>query len=144
MNRGIDTLRRNARGFSMIEVLVTMAIISLSLLGFAALQAQSLKSNRISLQRSQATILTQDIIERMRANKSAASGGAYEFGINDTPVSGTVAGDDMVAWKADIARALPLGKGGVHVAGDAATITIQWTETTTSSTSHTWSTSTGI
>ncbi len=133
-----------SRGFSLIEVLVTMVVIAIGLLGFAALQAQSLKSNRISMQRSQATILAQDIIERMRANKTAASSGAYEFGINDTPTSGTVAGDDMVAWKATIANALPQGKGGVHVAGDSATVTIQWTETTTSSVTHPWTTSTGL
>jgi type IV pilus assembly protein PilV len=121
-----------------------MVVIAVGLLGFAALQAQSLKSNRISMQRSQATILGQDIVERMRANRTAATGGSYEFGLTDTPTSGTIAGDDMVAWKAALATGLPQGKGGVHVAGDTATVTIQWTETSTANTVHTWATTTRL
>jgi len=136
--------RTKGKGFSLIEVLVTMVVIALGLLGFAAMQAQSLKSNRIAMQRSQATILAQDIIERMRVNKSAATGGSYNLGVG-VPASGTDrASLDMIDWKGAIGLALPSGQGGVLVVGDTATITIQWTETTTESATHTWTTSTGL
>jgi type IV pilus assembly protein PilV len=59
-------------GFSMIEVLVTMLIISLALLGTMGLQAYALRVNQGGQFRSQAVFLVADLAERMEANRSAA------------------------------------------------------------------------
>ena len=60
---------RRQNGGSMIEVVVTMVLVAVGLLGQAALMAQTSKSSTTSLMRSQATILAYDILERMRLNK---------------------------------------------------------------------------
>ena len=73
-------------GFSLVEVLVALLVLSIGLLGLAALQTTSLKYNTESYFRTQATYLAYDIIDRMRANALGVAGGNY-----DVPNSGTAA-----------------------------------------------------
>lgn len=60
------------RGFTLIEVLVAMVVLSIGLLGLAGLQATSLKSNQSAYHRSQATQLAYEMADRMRANREYA------------------------------------------------------------------------
>ncbi len=135
---------RRAAGFSLIEVLVTMVVVALGLLGFAALQTNSLKSNRVAMQRSTATIMASDIMDRIRANRSNAAD--YALTLGEDPTTGTVAGDDLDAWRGNLSTSLPQGTGSVGVAGDAAggfdvTVTVQWSEVADAPATRTWSTS---
>ena len=57
-------------GFNLIEVMVTIVIISIGLLGVAALQMQSKHSNLIAAQRTLASHMVHDLLERMRSNSS--------------------------------------------------------------------------
>src|SRR5262249_23001163 len=98
-----------ARGFTLVEVLVTLVVMSIGLLGLAALQLTSLKANHGSATRTQAVYLAYDIIERMRANPTATSAHGYDIAIGAVGTAGTVAGDDLVAWKQNIVNALPKG-----------------------------------
>lgn len=107
MTRTASTRRSSARGFTMTEVLVALFVLSVGLLGIAALQLTSLRSNHASAMRSQATFLAYDIIDRMRANRQVALDDGYRIGENETAATGTVAGNDLVAWKSAIARTLP-------------------------------------
>ena len=68
---------RAQRGFSMIEVLITIFVIAMALLGTAALQAYSLKVSQGGQFRTQAVILATDLVERLAANAAAAAAGNY-------------------------------------------------------------------
>jgi len=59
-------------GVSLIEVLVALVLISIGLLGISASQLTSLKLTLSAYQRSQATVLANDIADRLRANISEA------------------------------------------------------------------------
>ncbi len=65
-------------GFTLIEVLVALLVLSIGLLGLAALQNTALQFNTDSYQRTQATLLAYDILDRMRANSLAVSAGNYD------------------------------------------------------------------
>ena len=126
-----------ARGFTLIEALVALVVLSIGLLGVAALQLTSLRSNHGSAMRSQATFLAYDIIDRMRANRAAALTDAYTIALGAAGTAGTVAGDDLVAWKQNIARTLPAidnagtpqpADGSVRRDGDIFTVTIRWSD----------------
>lgn len=56
------------RGATLIEILVTLLIFTVGLLGIAAMQLNALRGSTDSAQRSQATWVLQDIVERIRAN----------------------------------------------------------------------------
>ncbi len=64
-------------GFTLIEVLVTIVVVSIGLLGLAGLQIDGLRANMSSESRSKATLLADDITERMRANPVGVTAGAY-------------------------------------------------------------------
>lgn len=145
------TRQRRSRGFSLIEVLVTMVVISLGLLGFAALQASSLKSNRVAMQRSIATVMANDVFERIRANRANATNYAITLGEDpdDAATAGTVEHTDLTAWRTNLAARLPQGTGTVAVAQNVTgadtsfdvTVTVQWAEVAETTSTHTWSTS---
>jgi len=87
----LRSYKKNARGFSMIEVLVSIVISAIGLLALAGVNAASVRYTKMSQYRSTATQLANDMGERMRANKGqdavaappSGSGffaGDYDFG----------------------------------------------------------------
>lgn len=58
------------RGAGLIEVLIALFVVAIGLLGIASLQFMSLRSNFEAVQRTTASMLAQDVVERMRANYS--------------------------------------------------------------------------
>jgi type IV pilus assembly protein PilV len=120
------TLNHKQQGFGLIEVLVSMLILSIGLLGIAGLQAQSIRFNNEAYLRTQATVLAGDIVDRMRTNRTAAIGtDNYKFALNDSPTAnvtacetaacsaGNIAAYDFTQWRANIASALPNGLGAI-------------------------------
>jgi type IV pilus assembly protein PilV len=108
------------RGVTLLEVLITIVVLSIGLLGYAGLQTMSLKNNTNAFQRSQATMLTYDIVDRMRANRPNLA----SYSVN----MGTVGSyPDVISWKNNVAAALPDGDASITVdlAGNA-TIAIKW------------------
>ncbi|MCA1798722.1 MAG: type IV pilus modification protein PilV, partial [Xanthomonadaceae bacterium] len=67
------------RGFTLIEVLITLVVFAIGLLTVAGLQTISKKANYDALQRTTASLLAHDIMERMRANSRALA--EYESAI---------------------------------------------------------------
>lgn len=96
-------IKHNQKGFTLIEMLVAVVILSIGLLGLAGLQARSLQFNSSSAQRSQATILAYDMIDRMRANKDQAVAGAYDLDLATGP-SGTINCETGTCVTADLAN----------------------------------------
>lgn len=69
---------KKQQGFNLLEVLVAAFLLSLGLLGMAGMQASSMKVTHNSYQMQQASQLAAELLERMRANKSAVVAGAYQ------------------------------------------------------------------
>lgn len=64
---------RSQRGSSLLEVLITVTIIAIGLLGLAGLMARLHASEMESYQRAQAVILLEDMVHRIDANRKAAA-----------------------------------------------------------------------
>jgi len=65
-------------GFTLIEALIALVVLSIGLLGLANLQALGLRQNNTAYQRSQATLQAYDMADRMRANLTAVRDGDYD------------------------------------------------------------------
>lgn len=78
LNRTGHITARRQKGLSLLEVLVSLVLLSIGLLGLAGLQATALKSGHSASLRSQATILAYDILDEMRANSIQASAGSFD------------------------------------------------------------------
>lgn len=75
---------RNIRGVSLIEVLVAVAVLSIGMLGVAALQLRSIKTSDAAFQRNIANIQAQDLVERYWAGVCSMPNAAQRRAIEDT------------------------------------------------------------
>ena len=127
------TSPRHSAGFTLTEILVTLVIISVGLLGVAGLHSLSLRNNFDALIRSHASALADEIADRMRTNRARALAGDYNIVLNANRTGTTLADTDLKAWKARLASQLPQGDGSIVLAAAPSrlvTITIQWGERT--------------
>ncbi|MBA3732597.1 MAG: type IV pilus modification protein PilV, partial [Gammaproteobacteria bacterium] len=128
----------------MIEVLITILIMSVGLLGAAAMQAAALKGGNDSILRSKAVASVADISDRIRANIGGLA--SYQRALSATPVpnppncianqcsAAEMATYDMSQWLAalqDAASGLPGAQAAIVQAvapPGLLTITVQWTD----------------
>jgi type IV pilus assembly protein PilV len=113
-------------GFTLVEVLIALVILSIGMLGIAALLLNSLQSSRTALLRSQAVVLASDLAERIRSNRSA--GTVYDTSVTPAPAlvpacestgsdcsAADMASNDLKRWQNAVSAALPGGAGNVVV-----------------------------
>jgi type IV pilus assembly protein PilV len=97
-------------GFSMIEVMVAVLLLSIGLIGYSTLQVRAVKATQSSLQRTAASVLASNIIESMRINKSIAVNPPYPYNIanicSPPAPDGTLAQSDLNAWFLSLQNAL--------------------------------------
>lgn len=89
-------------GFSLLEVLIALLVLSIGLLGLAALQTTSLRSNEMANMRTTATQLAYDISDRMRANPEGVADNQYVIALTDDPADTTASGTaltDLTEWR---------------------------------------------
>ncbi len=72
-SRSVPSHKSRQCGFSMIEVLVAILIVSVGLIGMALLQSMALKYSQSSNYRTQAVNLSSNLLEQVRANRAEAS-----------------------------------------------------------------------
>lgn len=138
-------IMKSNTGFTLIEVLISMIILAIGLLGLAALQTTGLRNNLSAYNRSQATQLAYDIADRMRANIADAEllvNSTYIYTtanpvtavavqadcmqVANTCTTAQMAQNDLFEWNTNVNTILPLGDGDIAVAGSIFTITINW------------------
>lgn len=85
---------RSHIGFSLVEVLVALAILSIGMLGVAALQINGVRANTGAYFRGQAVMIATDMSERMYANRTGTQQFQYDgfaFAAGDAcPVSASI------------------------------------------------------
>ena len=132
---------RRAAGFSLIEALVALVVLSVGLLGIAALYVTSVSTGRTASLRTQAVLLAADLADRIRANRSggrtyddalsaagAINASCLQGGGGCTP---QMANADKAEWLALVAARLPGATPTVTVAIGVVnlyTITLAWSE----------------
>jgi type IV pilus assembly protein PilV len=152
VGEGVRTTKAHVRaplspGFTMVEMMVALVVLSVGMLGVASLFATSLNSGSSAISRMQAISLASDLTDRIRANSTANV--AYQAAAaNKNCVGGAIgavtcapadlAANDLYVWNQQIASAWPGGSGAgtVTVVPDAVaglydyTIRISWKEKT--------------
>lgn len=127
---------RKNTGFTLLEVMIAVFVLSIGLLGLAHLQVVTLKTTQSADLKSQASILAVDMLNRMKANQNAAYAGNYAIDIDDDPPANqdTTANTDLFQWRTTVSQQLPAGTGSVAcpafnpVNEFVCTITITWTD----------------
>jgi len=127
------------RGTSLLEVLISLVILSLGLLGYAGLQSATIKNSHNAYLRTQATSLAYNVLDRMRANRTNLGGYLMNYG-------GTPSAADAKVWKAELQATLPDGKARItrNNATSEVVVTIRWYDSANSADGHEFSTGSRI
>jgi len=132
------TKHRSQTGFSLIEAMVSLLVVSVGMIGIASLYGQGLGAGRTALYRTQAVNLASDMADRIRVNRQGGAnyGGAAANnncdppgGVNCTPPQ--MAAHDLFVWGNQVAQLLPGGVGAVQFAATTPptfTIQVTWQE----------------
>ena len=96
-----------AAGFTLVESLIALVVVSIGLLGIAALYVETLRFGRSAQHHTQAAYVAADLADRMRANRTPVDGYAGSG-------SGARAIADLAEWRALVAAHLPGGAGEVR------------------------------
>ena len=104
----------DSRGFTLIEALVALVVLSVGMLGVAALNVRGLDAGRTARFRMQANDLIADFADRIRVNRLGLAGyGGLPGDNNCDPVGGVdcnpaqMAAHDLFVWNQQVQQTLP-------------------------------------
>jgi type IV pilus assembly protein PilV len=137
------TPRSRVTGFTLVEVLIALVVMSIGMLGIAALYLESLRSSRAALLRTQAVTLAADMADRIRANRYISTGGTkYDPSLitaasvpacetaGSTCTPSNMFANDLYRWQQAVGATLPGATATVTFAIVSSvpvyTITINW------------------
>ncbi|MGB5539039.1 MAG: type IV pilus modification protein PilV [Gammaproteobacteria bacterium] len=134
-------------GFSLIEVLIALIVLSIGLLGHSKIQALSVRAGTDAHLQTEATFLANDMIERMRANRPSVASDYYA-GINYAAIdctgapakicsegtagaaadctSSEMADEDAFDWFCEVTATLPGGSVAVSSAAGIYSVAVSW------------------
>lgn len=133
------TAPRSLRGFTLVEAMVALTIVSIGMLGIASLYTRALGAARTTQYRSQAINLLSDMADRIRGNRLGGieyAGAPADHGCDlsgatvCTPAQ--MAAHDLFTWGGQVETLLPAGAWNVvrnpATAPPTYTITVSWDE----------------
>lgn len=120
---------RRQSGVTLIEVLVTVLVLSIGLIGLASLQGNALKANHSAYMRAQATILAQDMLDTMRVDRRAALQTDYDGAFAAPPAGGDLPSTELNRWVTDLQNTLPEAEAEIDTNGGFVTISVTWDDT---------------
>jgi type IV pilus assembly protein PilV len=119
-----DFKRRTESGFTLLELLVTLVILSIGLLGLGLMQTTGLGMTKTAYARTQAMMLAGDIADRVHANHNnaanyvgASAPGAVTCAADNLCLGPALAASDMADWSNRLQIELPGGSGQIADAG---------------------------
>ncbi len=136
---------KSERGVGLIEVLVTLLILSTTLIALSALQTRSLQFNQGAYFRTQANMLAYDMLDRIRVNDSLPKTvvapaparealSSYTMAVTEaksaTAATSPLSAADKYQWLSAIGASLPEGKGRIECVDSTrkCVVEISWSE----------------
>jgi type IV pilus assembly protein PilV len=139
-------------GFTLLEVMISLVIFSIGMLGLAGIQATSIQSNSIAYMRTIAMQSAYDMADIIRANADFNNTVHSNFSNVTTTIPGTaptacqsdgtapncshaeISAFEIYHWKLNLKQQLPSGRGTVVLSGGTYTITVMWDQDRTGAT----------
>jgi prepilin-type N-terminal cleavage/methylation domain-containing protein len=83
---------KNRRGFTLLEIMITILLLTVALLGMAALTATVVKGNSYSKQVTTATMLAKDKMEQLKNTTVSSLTGGTDYATIDSTIQGSSTG----------------------------------------------------
>ncbi|MGB2260706.1 MAG: type IV pilus modification protein PilV [Porticoccaceae bacterium] len=120
---------RQQTGVSMIEVLIAILVSAIGLFSAMKLRLTAVSNTHSAYFRSQAALITNALVDQMRANPTGAVAGNYDITLTGSvPGSGGMEVADLGQWRADLVASLPNATGSVAcvAATRVCSLVVQW------------------
>ena len=132
--RHLGARRAGQGGFTMIEVLIAIVVMSIGLLGFALSQTMNVRVVQSANFRTQATNLSYELLDQIRINRVAATTyvGSYAATTKaadcTSPIGAKITKDQyMTDWRCRLGKALgDEASAKVTRSGDEVTVSVSW------------------
>ncbi len=102
-------------GFTLLEALISLVVLSIGMLGIAAMNVEGMRASRTAVFRTTAVALAGDMMDRVRANPAGQAAYAGPAGLNNCVnnnndcTSLEMAQHDLQLWQDEIAARMPPG-----------------------------------
>lgn len=114
-------------GIGLIEVLITVLVLAIGLLGLAALQQASIRNNQSAMERTIGVVQSYSITEAIRADPDSAKSGRFNVAIGATPTGSTFPANILTMWRNELKQNLgDAATGSVACTATNCTVIIQW------------------
>jgi type IV pilus assembly protein PilV len=119
----------------LIEVLISLVVLSIGMLGLAGLQIWSLRNNQGAMERSMAVVETHSIVDAMRADRANALAGSFNTVATAGSAGTSFASQSLANWQQNLVSTLgasAVGAVSCVTSGPEAgvcTIRVTWTDT---------------
>ncbi len=120
-------------GFSLVEGLVALAVLSFSLLGIAGMISFGMKQSVSTSMYSHAVFHAYEMLDRLKANRDNATSGNYDFSLTNfanSPAgwsaSSQIVDVDRLAWMTSLDGYISGSSGAVACVGNVCRVTVQW------------------
>ena len=133
--------KRKQHGFTLVEAMVALVVLSVGMIGIAALYAQGLSAGRTAQYRTQAVNLAADMADRIRVNRLGLAAYAGAAANNNCDPAGgggfdctppQMAAHDLFLWNQQVPQVLPNGQWQLQfnpgTLPPSYTLTLQWDE----------------
>jgi len=126
-------LKQSQHGLTLVEAMIALLVISIGLLGIAALQLTAMNQNSSSLNHSQAVRYAYNMSDRIRANmiqfaqyRGIDTNGPYSQDCEGGPCNpGQMLTADAEDWKT-LVETLPGGRGMIFDDVDGVRVVVMW------------------
>lgn len=126
-NRHLGMHFRKEYGVGLIEVLITVLVLAIGLLGLAGLQQAALKNNQSAMERSMGVVQSYTITEAIRADPDSAKSGRFDLAIDDDPSGSTFPDSTLKVWRDQLKQSLgAAATGSVSCTSTSCTVVVQW------------------
>ncbi|WNC67628.1 type IV pilus modification protein PilV [Thalassotalea nanhaiensis] len=133
----------NINGFSLMEVLITMIIISFGMLGLAKLQLNAMVEVQSASYSNKAASFALQMTEAIAANPTALT--SYQLSstqqvtsqiscLANNCTSPELAKHDVKLWQSNVSKSLPSGQAEIEVTSTQAKVTVRWDQNRNGST----------
>jgi type IV pilus assembly protein PilV len=122
-------------GAGLIEVMISLLLLGVGLLGIMSMQTRSLNLNQQAYLSSQATSLIRDMSDRMRANSTAANDYLFNYGSSVPTAADCTSANcsesqlaewDVSQWLGSVQALLPQGDAEIIAQGDGYLISVEF------------------
>jgi len=115
------------QGAGLLEILITLLLVTIGILGFASLQVSALKQSQSAMDRSLVVGQVYSMVDMMRADSQTQDYSVYNVALSaSTPSGSSYQAQAVQVWRRNLSTQLNGARGQISCVVRACQITVEW------------------